>query len=537
MSRTLGQFLDACAARAPEREAISYAPRDKVTERLTWRELRERSRRAAKRLVAAGVGKGTRVGFLCSNRTEWLPIAFGALRIGAILVPFSTLWKRDEIAYGLRHGDVQVLLALPRFLKHDYVERLFEIVPELANAPSGTLLSSSAPALRRVVLLDRPNDALERWDGLAADVDDAVLDAVEQAVFPTDLATIFFTSGTTAQAKAVLHCHGALTTAAVGVGERLGIGPDDAWWGHMPLFWSGGFVLGALATMAGGGRIVLQEAVDAGSALQLLEAERCTVMAGWHQAGPLLEHPDFAKHKLHLRKGTYHELAERLLGPSHQAIGVYGMSETATFVSAAHSTDPQPIRCATFGRPLDGVEIRIVDTESGLPLKAGETGEILVKGPTLMEGYYKVPRATTFDGEGFFRTGDRGFFDEQGYLHFGGRLKDVIKTAGVNVAAAEIEETLAHHPAVKTAHVVGVPDPVRGENVAALVVLHSGRSATADELRSFCRERLASYKVPRHVFAIGDQDVPRTGTGKVEKPALREMAQRLVGDPGSSSAF
>ena len=292
MSQTLGQFLDACASRAPEREAISYAPRDKVTERLTWRELRERSRRAAKRLVAAGAGKGTRVGFLCSNRTEWLPIAFGALRIGAILVPFSTLWKRDEIAYGLRHGDVQVLLALPRFLKHDYVERLFEIVPELANAPLATLLSSSAPALRRVVLLDRPNDALERWDDLAADVDDAVLDALEQAVFPTDLATIFFTSGTTAQAKAVLHCHGALTTAAVGVGERLGIGPDDAWWGHMPLFWSGGFVLGALATMAGGGRIVLQEAVDAGSALQLLEAERCTVMAGWHQAGPLLEHPD-----------------------------------------------------------------------------------------------------------------------------------------------------------------------------------------------------------------------------------------------------
>jgi fatty-acyl-CoA synthase len=532
---TLGAFLDACAARAPEREAVAHAPREKVTARLTWRELREQSRTAAKRLVAMGVGKGTRVGLLCSNRAEWLPIAFGALRIGALLAPFSTLWKRDEIAYALRHADVQVLVTLSGFLKHDYLERLREIAPELGRSSSRGLLSSAAPALRRVVLLGDAAAGLDRWDDLPADVADDVLDALEGAVSPVDLATIFFTSGTTAQAKAVLHCHAALATAGRGVGECLGIGPEDAWWGHMPLFWSGGFILGALATMAGGGRIVLQETVDAGSALKLLEAERCTVMAGWHQAGPLLEHPDFSKHVLHLRKGTYHELAQRLLGPGHQAIGVYGMSETATFVSAARSTDPEPIRCATFGRPLEGVEIRIVDTESGQPLPAGETGEILVKGPTLMEGYYKVPRATTFDGEGFFRTGDRGFFDERGHLHFGGRLKDVIKTAGVNVAAAEVEEALARHPAVRSAHVVGVPDPVRGENVAALVVLRAGESATGDDLRGFCRERLASYKVPRHVFAIGDEDVPRTGTGKVEKAALREVARRLLADPGRTS--
>jgi fatty-acyl-CoA synthase len=208
------------------------------------------------------------------------------------------------------------------------------------------------------------------------------------------------------------------------------------------------------------------------------------------------------------------------------------MSETATCVTAARFDDPEPIRAGTFGRVLPGMEIRIADPDTRQPLPAGETGEILVRGSTLMEGYYRVPRATTFDGEGFFRTGDRGFLDDAGNLHVGGRIKDVIKTAGVNVAAAEVEAALARHPAVQTAHVVGVPDPVRGENIAALVVLRAGRTDTAAALRDFCRAELASYKVPRHVFVVDAAAVPRTGTGKVEKPALRRAAQALIAGGG-----
>jgi fatty-acyl-CoA synthase len=292
----------------------------------------------------------------------------------------------------------------------------------------------------------------------------------------------------------------------------------------MPLFWSGGFILGALATMAGGGRIVLQETVDAGSALELLEAERCTIMAGWHQATPLLDHPDFAHHRLYLKKGTYHALAERLLGGDHQAIGVYGMSETATCVSASRFDDPEPIRCGTFGRPLAGMDVRIVDPQTRQQQPTGETGEIIVKGPTLMESYYKVPRSQTLDAEGYFRTGDLGYLDESGYLHFATRLKEVIKTAGVNVAAVEVEEALGRHPGVKAAYVVGVPHPSRGENVASFVVTRDDAQLTEDDLRTFCKANLASYKIPRHVFFIAESDVPRTGSGKVEKPALRKVA-------------
>ena len=530
---TLGQLLDATAARFPEREAVAYAAHGEVSVRLGWAELHAASRLAATRLLAAGAGRGTRVALLCSNRPEWLPIAFGAARLGAVLVPLSTLWKRDELAYALAHADVELLLMLPRFLRHDYLASVNEIVPGLARAEPGRLRAPHAPALRGVVLLEGEAPGTERWADLAASADNARVDAAERAVSPRDPAVVFFTSGTTAQAKAVVHAHASLTTSARRVSDCLGIGPDDAWWGHMPLFWSGGLIMGALATMAGAGRVVLQEVVEPGPALALLERERCTVMLGWHQAAPLLEHPDFPRRKLALKKGSggTHPLAVRLLGADHVSVGMYGMTETATCVTCARWDDPETIRVGTFGRPLAGMEVRIVDPETRRPVAPGETGEILVRGSTLMEGYLKVPRAETFDAEGFFRTGDLGRFDEAGCLHFASRLKDVIKTAGVNVAASEVEEALARHPAVKSAHVVGVADAVRGENVVAFVVLRAGSTAGDGELRAFCQASLASYKVPRHVFVIDEAALPRTGTGKIEKTALRRAAEaRLSGD-------
>jgi fatty-acyl-CoA synthase len=522
---TLAGLLDATAARYPDREALAYAPNSAVTARRSWSDLRAESRLAARKLVALGVGKGTRLALLCSNRPEWLPIAFGAARLGAIIVPLSTLWKRDELAYVLAHADVQVLVMLPGFLRHDYLASLDDIVPELRRVEPGRLYSAHLPALRRVVLLAGEAPGIERWADLVPPVDDAFLDALEATVSPLDRAMIFFTSGTTAQAKAVLHTHHALTTSARRLSECLGLGPEDAWWGHLPLFWSGGFVIGALAAMAGGTRIVLQEVVEPGPALALLEAERCTVMLGWHQAAPLLEHPDFPKRRLALRKGSWHPLATRLLGPEHVAVGMYGMTETATCVTCARSDDPEAIRVGTFGRPLAGMEVRIVDPGKMEPVARGATGEILVRGSTLMESYYKVPRASTFDADGFFRTGDLGHFDESGCLHFTSRLKDVIKTAGVNVAASEVEEALARHPGVRSAHVVGVTDAARGENVAAFVVLHAGASTDEDGLRAHCKATLASYKVPRHVFVVQENEVPRTGTGKIEKAALRRAAE------------
>jgi len=527
---TLPAFLDALAAVDPAAEAVAWAPHAEVTARLSWGELVAASRLAARKLIGLGVGKGTRVGVLCSNRIEWLPLAFGVLRAGAVLVPFSTLWKRDEIAYGLTHGDVAVLLTLPAFRKHDYLITLEEIAPEVRCAPDTEIHCEAAPYLRRVLTIGERASGFVHWDDIEPAVDDAFVDALETTLSPADLATIFFTSGTTSKAKAVVHCHGALAISARRLAPCFGVSPEDSWWGHMPLFWSGGFILGALATLAGHGRVVLQENVTADDALALLERERCTIMAGWHQAGPLLEHPAFDRSKIFLRKGTYHALAQRLMGPAHQAIGVYGMSETATVVTAARWDDPEEVRVGSFGTPLDGMQVRIVAPETGAEAELGATGEILVKGPTLMEGYYKVHRSETLDANGFLKTGDLGCRDERGALHFATRLKDVIKTAGVNVAAVEIEEALERHPAVRAAHVVGVPDAVRGENIAVCVVLAPDAGAESEELRAFCRESLAAYKIPRHVLFLTDAEVPRTGTGKIAKAELRALAAKWVGE-------
>jgi fatty-acyl-CoA synthase len=221
------------------------------------------------------------------------------------------------------------------------------------------------------------------------------------------------------------------------------------------------------------------------------------------------------------------------------------MTETGPMATASSHDDPLEVRAGAHGRAMPGVELRIIDPETGRPLEAGEEGELLVRGAPLMQQYYEVARADCFDTDGFFHTGDLARLDGGGLLHFLGRLKDVIKTAGVNVAAAEVEAVLQQHPAVKVAHVVGIPHPTRGENVAAAVVLLAAlrpgagfgvrgseiERATSDELREFCAERLASYKVPRRFVFMTEEELPTLGSGKVDKKALRSMIEKIAPEP------
>ncbi|GIW45746.1 MAG: AMP-binding protein [Candidatus Binatia bacterium] len=526
--RTLAEFLEDATARFGTREMLAFAPEGTVTERFSGLELLSHVARAAHWLAELGVTKGTHLGLICTNRPEWVFYAFGAWHLGAVVVPLSTLWKPHEIAYALHHADVEILVSMSSFRSRDFRSELAVLLPEIAQGSEAEpFFHPGFPNLRRARFFPAGS---HRAAGAASSVAAraSFVEAMKTKVHPSDRAVIFFTSGTTARPKAVVHCHEALLVSAERISRSLGIDESDSWWGHMPLFWTGGFVLGLLATWSGGGRVVLQERVEPQSALNLLERERCTIMAGWHQAGPLLDHPDFPRRQLALRKGSAHPLAPRLLVQPHYAVGMYGLSETATCVACADWDEPLEIRTQTCGKPLPGTEICIRDPDTGSTLAAGMAGEICVRGVTLMEGYYKVAREETFDSEGFFHTGDLGFLDDTGRLHFVGRLKDVIKTAGVNVAAREVEETLQQHPAVESAHVVGVPHPARGENIAAFVVLRSGAEVAAPDLIAFCRNRLASYKVPRHLFFLHPSALPRTATGKIEKGKLRAEAIKRV---------
>jgi acyl-CoA synthetase (AMP-forming)/AMP-acid ligase II len=522
---TLPALLDAAAERYPSNEAF-VGPRG----RATFAALRADSLAIARGLAARGVGRGTRVGLLMPNRTEWLAVAFGVWRCGGILVPLSTLARQRELAHFLRSADVSVLLSVRRFLRHDYEAMLDEIAPGAGRAPA-PLLAPELPALRQLAWLDdepseairvlaAPGDALGgEWPGV-----------LTARVAPADPATVTFTSGTTSDPKGAVHAHRALCRSALDVGTTLGIDASDRTWGYLPFFFNAGLVAVALATLARGATLVATEVFEPGEALDLLEAERCTVFFGWpHQAEALIQHPRFASAKLCLHKGVGANVpwSARLYPPDHRAIATWGMTETGPMFTAWPSTAALEVRASGHGAPFAGREVRICDAETGKPVAEGAAGEICVRGPTLFSHYDGLSPRDCFDAEGYFHTGDLGRIDARGGVHFLGRIKDVIKTAGANVAAAEVEATLLRHPAVGAAHVVPVPAGLRGEDVAAFVV--ASRPVEPAALVEHCRAELTSYKVPRQLWLRREDELPLRSSGKVDKAALRAEAARLVG--------
>jgi acyl-CoA synthetase (AMP-forming)/AMP-acid ligase II len=504
---TLPALLAALAARHAGREALISA-----RGRLYFDDLATRVDAAAASLAGRGVGRGTHVGLLAPNWPEWLVLAFAVWSRGGVLVPLNTLYTPRELEHALGHADVQVLVAVRAFLRHDYAEALAGI---------------HVPRLRDTIWLEPP------VPGEPVDLrplgPPPASSGPGPAVQPSDPATIVFTSGSTAAPKGVVHTHGGLVRAALENAAVLGIEPEDRTWGYMPFFFAGGLVAVALSTLGAGAAVVLQEVFEPGETLRLLATERVSVFFAWpHQAEALLAHPDFATTRLHLRKGVgaNTKWAEALYPRDHHAVSSFGMTETPPLCTAWRWDAPREKREGSHGPGVGARELRIVDAASGAPLPAGDVGELCVRGPELLAGYYKEP-GSPFDADGFFHTGDLGWLDADGALHFVGRAKDVIKTAGANVAAAEVEAVLAEHGAVGAAYVVGVPDASRGETVAAFVVPKA--AVEIADLLAHCRARLASYKVPRHVWLRREDELPQKGSGKADKPALRAEAARLVG--------
>lgn len=503
---TLPELLASSIARFGEREALISA-----RGRWTYAALGSRSEAVATGLTARGVRPGTHVGLLAPNWPEWLVIAFAVWRCGAVLVPISTLHRPRELDHALGHADVEVLVAVRAFLKHDYAALLNEAGP--------------LPALRETIWLDAPAR------GEAVDLGCIVgpLRAPSRARADHD-ASIVFTSGSTAEPKGAVHTQRALTLAAYDNAATLGIGADDRTWGYLPLFFAGGLVAVALGTLAAGGGVVLQEVFDPAETLELLERERVSVFFAWpHQAEALIAHPRFATTRLALRKGVgaNTKWAAAIYPRDHEATSSFGMTETPPLCTAWAWDAPQSLRTSSHGPAVGNRELRICDPASGDVLAVGEEGEICVRGPTLMRGYWKHDAADTFDADGFFHTGDLGRLDASGALHFVGRAKDVIKAGGANVAAAEIEAVCASHPAVAAAYAVGIADAARGESVAVFIV--PSAPVEADAIVAWCRDRLASYKVPRLVWLRHEDELPQKASGKADKAALRAEAARLTG--------
>lgn len=522
-SSTLGDLVDELAAAMPAAEAVVF--RD---ERLTYAELKARADTFAKALLAAGVEHGDCVAVLVTNQPEWIVAAFGAAKIGAIVAAVSTFSTPRELAWALEHSSSKILTTLSSFRGRSFLDGLDR---------------AALPGLRTVVAVE--GDA-ELADYSLADfiarghaIADQELAAAQGAVTAEDIAYILYTSGSTAAPKGVTLAHGPLIANGFDIGERMHLGRADRVWLAVPLFWSFGSANALPAIMTHGGCVVLQESFEPGEALALIERERCSVYYGMaNMARALKEHPDHPGRRLGAMRtgltiGPPEDIALTIaaLG-AEELCNVYGSTETYGNCAVCDALDPLALRLGTQGAPLPGMTIRAVDPVTRRPLPDGEVGELAVAG-YVTPGYFRAPEldAAAFDADGYFLTGDLGSI-EDGRVRFRGRLKEMIKTGGINVAPLEVEQVLLQHPDIMQAYVVGVPDPAKDEVVAAAVELRAGATADAAAITAFCRERLASYKVPERLVFRTATEFPRTATGKIHKPGLREELALLSGERG-----
>ncbi|OMC10838.1 class I adenylate-forming enzyme family protein [Mycobacterium sp. SP-6446] len=473
--------------------------------RISYLELDTTTRDLAATFVDAGVGKGTRVGLIMPNSVRWVQVAVALTRIGAVLVPLSTLLQAGELVAQLRAASVQFLVSVEEFRGHRYLD-------DVCSMPRVEL-----PALREVWPADRFDDAG------AGEGARRIVDAMTETVTPSDPLVIMFTSGSSGAPKGVIHSHGnALGAVESGLAARC-ITTDTRLYLPMPFFWVGGFGSGILSALLAGATLVTEEIPRPETTLRLLETERVTLFRGWpDQADALARHAETNGADLSaLRPGSL----EALLSPEQRAAPgaratLFGMTEAfGPYCGYPADTDMPPTAWGSCGKPFAGMEVRIVDSDNGEPVPAGTVGMIQIRGPHTLRGICRRSREELFTADGFYPTGDLGHLDRDGFLFYHGRSDDMFKVSGATVYPSEVERALRTIDGVQNAYVTNVSGP-SGERVGAAVVCAG--ALTAEQLSVSARKLLSSFKVPTLWLILqSDDDVPRGGTGKVDIPRLR----------------
>ena len=510
-----------------------FADRDYVVThdaRLTFRSAEEESRRLAKRLLQAGVGKGTRVGVLFPQGPDFVTALLAITRIGGVAVLLSTFLRPPELGRAVRHTDLDTLLA-PRSLLGQDIEEQFEVTwPELRRSASTDLYLSDAPYLRRIWLVGGSNrpwaSAVPKLGDLADDgvVSEEVFEQVEGEVRPSDLMVMIYTSGATAEPKAVVHTHGAQIRHAWSLAQLYGFTENVRTFTTMPFFWVGGFTVCLLTHLHVGAAVITVERMDPPAIVELIERERATRVVGWTLLDRIIADPALGDRDLSWLAEIEASGAAPDPGLRH---GSLGMSETGgphTAPAAAEKEVDLPERLrGSFGPPVPGLQHKVVDPENAsVELPEGVEGELLVRGYSLMDGLYKKERSETFDEDGWYRTGDKGYFRDS-YLFFTGRSTEMIKTGGANVAPREVELAVESLPGVQAAFVVGLPDSKRGQLVGCLVCPEPDTEIDPSELTEQLRALLSTYKVPRVIKIVSYEDAPWLPSGKISKPRVVDL--------------
>ena len=486
--------------------AAEHGPKPMVIDQksqLSYHELDATTRELAAGLIEAGVVKGTRVGLIMPNGVRWVQIAIAVTRIGAVLVPLSTLLQPRELAAQLQTASVQFLISVEEFRGHRYLD---------------DLQREQLPALRQVWVADQLAMASETTDGM--------VDALAATVTPSDLMVVMFTSGSSGRPKGVMHSHGnALGAVASGLASRC-IDSDTRLYLPMPFFWVGGFGSGVLSALLAGTTLVTEDIPQPETTLRLLERERVTLFRGWpDQAEALARHPYRTEVDLSaLRPGSL----DALLAPEQRAkpgarATLFGMTEAfGPYCGYPADTDMPQSAWGSCGKPFPGMEVRITDPDSGEPVAAETIGMIELRGPHTLRGICRRSREELFTTDGFYPTGDLGRLDDDGFLFYHGRSDDMFKVSGATVYPSEVEQALRELDGVQNAFVTNVPG-ARGDRVGAIVVCDTAAN-TAEQLRTAARRLLSSFKVPTMWLLVDSDDtIPRGPTGKVDVRRLRDL--------------
>jgi len=535
LTHTVGSLLDDMARRYPDNEALVYPERNL---RYTYRQFNDACRQIAKGLLRMGVKKGDNIAIWAYNVPEWVLLQFASAKIGAVLVTVNTSYKSAELEYILGQSDSTSLFMVGSFKDTDYVETLGVVVPEVAGSEPGRLVSPKLPFLKNIIFIGGETPAgMFNFDSIikmGEVVPDAELESVEATLECHETINMQYTSGTTGFPKGVMLTHYNIVNNGFNIGECMKLTEKDRLCIPVPFFHCFGCVLGVMACVTHATTMVPVEIFDPLKVLQTVEKEKCT---GVHGVPTMfiaeLEHPEFATFDLStLRTGIMAgspcpiEVMKKVISQMHagEITIAYGQTESSPVITQTRTDDAIELRVSTVGRSLPDVDTRIVDIESGAALPPGKQGELCTRGYHVMKGYYKMPEETAraIDVDGWLHTGDLAIMDENGYCKITGRIKNMIIRGGENIYPREIEEFLYTHPKVSDIQVYGVPDRKYGEQVMAAIILKKGVEMSEEEVRDFCRDKIANYKIPKYVKFV--DGYPMTASGKIQKFKMREMA-------------
>lgn len=536
---TLGGLLEKWATQMPDHEIMVYPDREL---RFTYAQFNERVNDLAKGLLSIGVSKGDKVGIWANNVPDWLTFMFATAKIGAILVTINTNYKLSELEFLMKNADLHTICIIDGYRDSDYVNMIFELVPELKTSARGHLRSENFPVLRNVVFIG-PQKHRGMYNTpelllLGANTADDELNRVKATITCHDVVNMQYTSGTTGFPKGVMLSHHNIVNCGQTTGDSMNYTPNDRLLVCVPLFHCFGCVLAVCSVITHGSTMIFIEDFDPLLVLASVQKEQCTALYGVPTMFIAeLNHPMFNLFDLSsLRTGimagalcpidTMKQVMERM--NMKEIIIVYGLTESSPGMTCTRTTDPAEVRATTVGTNYPGVEVKIFDPETGEECPAGVQGEICCRGYNVMQGYYNNPEATAaaIDRDGWLHSGDLAMQTPEGFYRITGRIKDMIIRGGENIYPREIENFLYQMPQIEMVEVAGIADKKYGEIVGAFVKLKKGESLTEEEVQEFCRGKISRHKIPKHVIFI--DDFPKTASGKIQKYKLRQTGLEHV---------